>query len=257
MYIPKLNLIAAFVKDGNGISNLCIINIGNFEIKLKRIVLFLKPVEVFISLAFILKQFFLLINYITQPQNSVIQTSSCFVILCLKKTMTHTYNINGMTCTGCQANVQKLLSGIAGIQNVSIDLSKGEATIDMTSHILTSQLKSALKDYPKYQLEEKQVLYNVPHLYREEETKSWFITYKPILVIFAYITGVTVLLEIVRGNFNGEIWMQNFMAGFFLVFSFFKLLDLQGFADGYSIPTILSPQNGKVDFMCMLLLSWA
>ena len=153
--------------------------------------------------------------------------------------MTHTYNINGMTCTGCQANVQKLLSGIAGIQNVSIDLSKGEATIDMTSHILTSQLKSALKDYPKYQLEEKQIFYPVSNHYKEEETKSWFITYKPILVIFAYITGVTVLLEIVRGNFNGEIWMQNFMAGFFLVFSFFKLLDLQGFADSYSGPTIL------------------
>ena len=35
-------------------------------------------------------------------------------------------------------------------------------------------------------------------------------------------------------------WMNNFMAGFFLTFSFFKLLDLSGFADGYSTYDLLA-----------------
>ena len=34
--------------------------------------------------------------------------------------------------------------------------------------------------------------------------------------------------------------MQNFMAGFFLVFSFFKLLDIHGFADSYSTYDIIA-----------------
>ena len=38
----------------------------------------------------------------------------------------------------------------------------------------------------------------------------------------------------VRNGIDWEIWMRNFMAGFFLVFSFFKLLDLKGFAESYS-----------------------
>ena len=43
--------------------------------------------------------------------------------------MTHTYQITGMTCTGCQAKVQHLLSQVPDVQTVSIDLEKGEATI--------------------------------------------------------------------------------------------------------------------------------
>ncbi len=157
--------------------------------------------------------------------------------------MTHTYNVSGMTCGGCQAKVQKLLSDVAGVKNVSIDLPKGEATIEMTSHIPTVELKSALNDYPKYQLDEKQVVHQMESsisVVAEEEKKSWIETYKPILVIFAYITGITLLLEIVKGAFVWENWMQNFMAAFFLVFSFFKLLNVKGFAESYSSYDIIA-----------------
>ena len=60
-----------------------------------------------------------------------------------------------MSCTGCQATVQKLLSGIPGVTNVSVDLQKAEATIDMENHIPTTQLQLALKDHPRYHLDEK------------------------------------------------------------------------------------------------------
>jgi hypothetical protein len=55
-----------------------------------------------------------------------------------------------------------------------------------------------------------------------------------------YVTGVTLLLEVTRENFNWQTWMQNFMAGFFLVFSFFKLLNLKGFAESYSSYDIIA-----------------
>ncbi len=51
-----------------------------------------------------------------------------------------------------------------------------------------------------------------------EDKSFWLSTYKPILLIGAYITGITVLLETFKGAFDFEIWMQNFMAAFFLVF---------------------------------------
>jgi hypothetical protein len=46
--------------------------------------------------------------------------------------------------------------------------------------------------------------------------------------------------EAARGGFNWHTWMQNFMAGFFLVFSFFKLLNLKGFAESYSTYDIIA-----------------
>ena len=146
-----------------------------------------------------------------------------------------------MTCTGCQAKVQGLLSKVVGVQHVNIDLAKGEAIIDMDKHIATDNLKMALKDYPKYQLTEtNEQLHIVTPISIEEDTKSWIEIYKPILVIFGYIIGITLLVEYMYGEFVWTRWMSHFMAGFFLVFSFFKLLNLKGFAESYSMYDIVA-----------------
>lgn len=162
--------------------------------------------------------------------------------------MTHSYNITGMTCTGCQAKVRALLSKVEGVKTVTVDLSQSQALIEMETHIPTNKLQAALKDYPTYKLTENG--HHVHHAHHQMEapaeeissgeTKTWFETYKPILIICAYILGLTVLLEAVNGAFDWHRWMQHFMAGFFLVFSFFKLLDLRGFADSYSTYDIIA-----------------
>ncbi len=87
--------------------------------------------------------------------------------------MTHTYSVTGMKCTGCQAKVQSLLSNVAEVKNVSIDLAKGEATIDMANHIPTAELKSALKDYPKYQIQERDLAHEMKPDFTKEENKSF------------------------------------------------------------------------------------
>lgn len=159
--------------------------------------------------------------------------------------MTHTYNISGMTCGGCQAKVQALLSKVTGIKNVSIDLHKGEAIIDMDKHIATEDLKAALEDYPKYQLTEAGQQHHAVSAVADEETKSWISTYKPVLLIFAYVICITLLVEIGHGEFVVMRWMNHFMAGFFLVFSFFKLLNLKGFAESYAMYDIVAKKwNG-------------
>ena len=151
-----------------------------------------------------------------------------------------------MTCGGCQAKVQGLLLKVTGVKNVNIDLAKGEAAIEMDKHIATNYLKEALKDYPKYQLSE--AIYQqqiVTTNIAEEETKSWIAIYKPILLIFGYIIGITLLVEYMNGAFSWMRWMNHFMAGFFLVFSFFKLLNLKGFSESYSMYDIVAKKwNG-------------
>ena len=154
--------------------------------------------------------------------------------------MTHTYNISGMTCGGCQAKVQALLSKVAGIKNISIDLQKGEASIDMDKHIATEDLKAALKDYPKYQLSAATHQQHAVSAVADEEDKSWIATYKPVLLIFAYVTGISLLVEMGQGVFVLMRWMNHFMAGFFLVFSFFKMLNLKGFAESYAMYDIVA-----------------
>ena len=159
--------------------------------------------------------------------------------------MTHTYKVSGMTCTGCQAKVQNLLSKVNAVSDVNIDLAKGEATIKMDKHIETAILQEALKDYPKYQLTENNQQHLPVNTEKVEETRTWLATYKPILLIFAFITGITFLNEWVVSDFVFMRWMSNFMAGFFLVFSFFKLLNLKGFAESYSMYDVIAKKwNG-------------
>lgn len=141
-----------------------------------------------------------------------------------------------MTCESCQTKVQNLLLQVEGVNEVNINRHKSEADISMTSHVKTSSLQQALKAYPKYQISEKEVAQAA----FEEEPKSWWQTYKPVLLIFAYIVGISFLIQFTRSSFDWMLWMNHFMAGFFLVFSFFKLLNLQGFADSYATYDILA-----------------
>jgi len=152
--------------------------------------------------------------------------------------MTHAYHITNMTCSSCEQKVTDRLLRIPEIEGVNIDLASGIAKITMSKHIPTSILQDSLKEYPRYQLTEAEL--NHPSLELTEETKGWLATYKPILLVFAFITGITLLVQVRHGAFDLIHWMDQFMAGFFLVFSFFKLLDIKSFAENYGSYDIVS-----------------
>lgn len=157
--------------------------------------------------------------------------------------MTHTYNITGMTCEGCVAKVSYLLKQLPQVTNVAVNLDEGQADVTMDSHVPTPALQQALKDYPKYQLTEEHSHHNTASVdvfgNTPKVAKSWAETYKPILLIFGYITVVSSIAAFHNGVFSGMTFMRVFMAGFFLTFSFFKLLDLKGFANSYAMYDVI------------------
>tara|TARA_R110000868_G_scaffold304437_21_gene565402 strand:- start:32771 stop:35260 length:2490 start_codon:yes stop_codon:yes gene_type:complete len=60
--------------------------------------------------------------------------------------MTHTYKIQGMSCNGCKNHVQQALSNVVGVNDVSVDLEKEEAEIDMSFHLSISMFQDALRE---------------------------------------------------------------------------------------------------------------
>ncbi len=139
--------------------------------------------------------------------------------------MVHKYQVTGMTCGSCEAKVKSALLMVENVTNVEVSKNENSATISMDKHIALTDLQKAL--HPKYQISA------LHHNELEEQTIGWFETYKPILLIFFYITLITLLVQLSNHHFDTMQWMQHFMAGFFLVFSFFKLLNLKGFAESY------------------------
>ena len=130
-----------------------------------------------------------------------------------------------MTCSSCEAKVKSALLTIENVTNVEVSKDTNSATITMNKHIALSDFQKVLDN--KYQISA------VNHSEIEEQAKSWLETYKPILLIFFYISLITILIQQKNIDFNLMEAMQHFMAGFFLVFSFFKLLNLKGFAESY------------------------
>ncbi len=150
-----------------------------------------------------------------------------------------------MTCAGCQYKVQHLLSQVPHITEAVVDLDKGQVSLEMDEHVDTSALQAVLKDYPKYKLTDLPVIssssMNHSNMSMEqEETRTWFETYKPIVLIFFYITLVSLIAGSTLLGFDEVVFMRVFMAGFFLVFSFFKLLNLDGFADSYAMYDVIA-----------------
>lgn len=143
-----------------------------------------------------------------------------------------------MTCGNCVAKAKNQLLMLGDVTEANIQLTAPQATITMQKHIPVTVLQNALSKAGNYNITEADG--GMHHMEATEEATSWLTTYKPILVIGAYITAITLLTEAVKGGFNWEGWMQNFMAAFFLVFSFFKMLNLKGFAESYSTYDIIA-----------------
>ena len=59
--------------------------------------------------------------------------------------MKHTYKITGLTCNGCRNHVQETLSKIEGVIEASVDLEKGEASVEMDHHLSIETLQKPLE----------------------------------------------------------------------------------------------------------------
>lgn len=146
--------------------------------------------------------------------------------------MTHTYQVTGMTCGSCEAKVKTALLTVQDVTSVDVSKEANSATITMEKHVPLSVLQQALES--KYQISAPQ------HSESLEATKSWFTTYKPVLLIFTYIFVASSLIQLKNDAFDGMEWMRHFMAGFFLTFSFFKLLNLKGFKESYQMYDVIA-----------------
>lgn len=146
--------------------------------------------------------------------------------------MTHTYNITGMTCGGCKASVEKYLGNVDNVTNVSVNLEKAEAEVTMSNPVATEVLKKALPE--KYTLSEREnqnVFQMTSQSVDETGQKSKLKQLQPLLLILFYIATASILLN--YKNWDGNALMLDFMGLFFIVFSFFKMLDLKNFPESF------------------------
>ena len=158
----------------------------------------------------------------------------------------NTYPISGMTCGACVKRVQTALAPFG--EKVDVTLQPPQVVIQGVkagitqlagalagSHYSISEMTPSTQVTPTVALPVKHIA-NVSAA-EVQSALSWFATYRPLLLILAYLLAASTLVQVLQNGLAGVLWhetMRYFMAGFFLVFSFFKLLDVPAFADAYA-----------------------
>ncbi|MEM9077424.1 MAG: heavy metal-associated domain-containing protein [Bacteroidota bacterium] len=140
--------------------------------------------------------------------------------------MEQTYSVTGMTCQGCVASVQEKLSQVDGVLDVLVDLERGEAQLNLANPIPLAQLKGALPE--KYRIEEEgKAVFDT----MATSKKSKWGQLRPLFLIFGYLFASAFLLN--YKDWSTSQAMLDFMGLFYIVFSFFKFLDLKGFPESF------------------------
>lgn len=153
--------------------------------------------------------------------------------------MTKTFQIEGITCQGCIEVIGDTLAQIPGIQLSSLSGSPPQAIVELNNPNDVQIVNQALAHKGAYRLVE-------PHQANQEEKSA---TYYPLLLILGLILSVVALEQWHLGSVQPEVLLRHFMGGFFLVFGFFKLLDVKGFSKAYQRYDLLAaqiPQYGLV-----------
>ena len=150
------------------------------------------------------------------------------------------YKVSGMTCEGCSKTVSQKLEKVEGVNKAIVDLAKSQVEIKTDRGIPLEELKNAL--LPKYELQDMErtakAISSIPH--SENQNPSKWVQLKPLFLIFTYISAAAILLNFQNGDVQSA--MLDFMGLFYIVFSFFKLLDLKGFPESFSMYDPLARQ---------------
>ena len=165
---------------------------------------------------------------------------------------TQVHSLSGLHCGACIDRVTRALTPLA--EKVDVTLAPMQVTLTNPSRDFNT-LQSAVAQAGAYVLMPNQPATHgmlaqpaidsiaSQSLAGTAENLSWFATYRPLLLIVAYILGASVLVQTGLGtavDISAMQTMRYFMAGFFIVFSFFKLLDIPAFAMAYSSYDLLA-----------------
>ena len=133
--------------------------------------------------------------------------------------MKSVYKIIGMTCQGCADSIQSAISSKSFAISAHVNLKSAQLTLESNSVIDLKELNSAISDLGTYK-----ILNNKPIL--PLSLMQYFIEKKPILIALTVVVLSSLSIQLSNENFSLNNWFISYMGIFFLIFSFFKLLNV-------------------------------
>jgi len=145
-----------------------------------------------------------------------------------------------LNCNKCVAKVTPLLNAEPSVSSWSVDIADSRKPLSVQGQSIQSERVRALVREAGFEVFEE-ILHGISsETAKTPNFSKTLLTYFPLILIFAYLLGIVMLVAWKQNDFSSMSLMSHFMGGFFLVFSFFKLLNLKGFADSYTTYDVLA-----------------
>lgn len=147
--------------------------------------------------------------------------------------VTSNYSISGMHCQSCESKVRDAIRSVEDVTSAQVSLATGTASVESKVALALETLQAAVAMAGDYQIAPVESAQSGEACDIQSAQKSWLQIYNPLLTIAAFIVGGTLLIAVSTQNWQAMPLMNSFMGLFFVVFAFFKILDIPGFARAY------------------------
>ncbi|HEX2748241.1 MAG TPA: MauE/DoxX family redox-associated membrane protein [Verrucomicrobiales bacterium] len=152
------------------------------------------------------------------------------------------FSVTGLHCQSCVQTVGDRLRAHEAVQKADVSLHPPQITLETHHALGAAEVNAWLAPLQRYQVSDL----NRPEAPAEEKLP---VSWKPLLLLLTFLLAVTLATQLAGGRFDLDTAMRTFMGGFFIAFSFFKFLDLRGFADayrGYDLVAKAWPPYGRI-----------
>ena len=143
-------------------------------------------------------------------------------------TFPQTFPLSGLSCTACVDKITARLLLHPDITEAEVTLQPPQAQISTHAAFSDESMNEWLKPLGKYRV--PAAAQDAPASELQQKSAQ---TYRPLLILLAYLLLVIAAMSVMHGGLDLPMAMRLFMGGFFVAFSFFKMLDLRGFSDAY------------------------
>ncbi len=150
-----------------------------------------------------------------------------------------------LECQSCVSKVAALLDTAPGVEAWSVDLDdeRRPLRVEVSSDAALADVPTLVAEAGFEARHESSIILPMVEPPTAEAKPLYLATYRPLLLVVAYVLGVTILIEATAGGFVPRRAMGTFMGCFFLGFSFFKLLDVQAFANSFAGYDLLAARS--------------
>lgn len=144
-----------------------------------------------------------------------------------------TFSVQGMHCGGCVDKLTEALRAVPGVTDAQVSLQNKSATVTTDRAVSAEQLDMAVRERGDYALRTIEATPTEPEKATASAENEADESLYPLLLIVGFLVGLVLLIAWDSGQWDWPRMMRHFMAGFFITFAFFKLLDPAGFVSAY------------------------